>query len=111
MIKLFYFLSLIQIVGCSSIQFSSSNSIPVNLNFKEDLSPEISIEVTKSFYLWGAYPSVQIVEVDKEFEEKGFRSVSDLRIKEIKKNNKFMWMLLTFGMYYPQTFSLLASTN
>ena len=93
------------------MQFSSSNSIPVNLNYKDEHSPEVSLEVTKSFYLWGAYPLVQIVEVDKEFEKKGFRSVSDLRIKEIHTSRKVLWMLFTFGMYYPQTYHLIASTN
>lgn len=81
------------------------------MNYSEDNSTEVSINVSKSFYLWGMYPSVQVVSVDKEFKEKGFNTVSDLRITEINTSKKILWMMLTLGMYYPQTYSLVASSK
>mgnify|MGYP003691932763 CR=1 FL=1 len=81
------------------------------MNYSQgDPNPK-SIEVTKPFYFWGLYPNVQIVDVDREFEAKGFSRVSELKITEIKTTNKILWMALTFGMYYPQTYNLVSSTN
>ncbi len=98
-------------VSCSSIQFSSANRLSVDMNYSEENSTEISIEVARPFYLWGMYPPVQVINVDEEFEDKGFSNVSDLRIIETDIAQKALWMFFTFGMYYPQTYDLVASTK
>ncbi|MFT6631061.1 MAG: hypothetical protein ACJAS4_001007 [Bacteriovoracaceae bacterium] len=111
MIKLSIFLSLTILIGCSSIKFSSSNNIPVTFEYSNDKSSEVSIVVSKPFYMWGLVPKQQVVEVDKVFVSKGFKVVSDLSINEIENNKKALWMFFTFGMYYPQSFKLTANVN
>ena len=98
-------------MSCSSVQFISSNSLPVDMNYAKGDTTEVSVEVSKDFYLWGKYPEIQKIEVDKIFAMEGFTKVSDLRINEIHTTKKAMWMFFTFGMYYPQSFKLIASTN
>ena len=112
MIKLsFFFLSLFMLISCSSISFKSSNIISTSFDYKDDKQSEVSVEISKPFYMWGSVPSEQVVEVDKVFVSKGFKEISNLEIKEVYTAKKFMWMLATFGMYYPQTFMLSAKAN
>ncbi len=112
MIKLsFFFLSFLTLISCSSISFKSSNAISTSFDFKDDKESKVSVEISKPFYMWGNVPSEQVVEVDRVFVSKGFSEISNLEIKEIKTTKKFLWMLATFGMYYPQTFIMSAKAN
>lgn len=111
MTRLSLLLSLTILTSCSSIQFISQNRVSTTFDFSDDKNSEVSIDVSKSFFMWGLYPEVQVVEVDNVFSEKGFNSVSDLNIKEINTTNKALWMFFTFGMYYPQSFKLTAKAN
>ena len=97
--------------SCSSIQFKSSEIIPVTFDTNETETKDISINVEKSFYLWGLIPVNEVIEVDKVFEEKGIREVSSLSIKEVKQKRKGIWMFVTLGLYYPQVFELSAKVN
>jgi hypothetical protein len=110
-IKLSIFLSLTILTSCSSIQFISTNKIPATFEFKDDKSSKVSIEIDRSFFIWGLYPEVQVVKIDDVFEKKGFSSVSDLAIKEVNIRKKALWMFFTFGMYYPQSYKLIAKAN
>jgi hypothetical protein len=94
--------------SCSSIQFKSSEIIPVTFDTNETETKDISVKVEKSFYLWGLIPNKEVIEVDKVFEEKGARQISSLSIKEVEKKEKGIWMFVTLGLYYPQTFELSA---
>lgn len=109
--RLSLIICLISLFSCSSISFQSSQKVSVTLNERDFQNNEVTILVSKPFYVWGLVPSEHIVEVDKEFYNKGFESVSDLKIKEVKKIEKALWMMFTFGMYYPQSFELYAKTN
>ena len=101
--KYFFFLSL-TLISCSSIQFKSTEIIPVNFNGDVSETENVTVEVEKSFYLWGMIPSNHSVEVDKVFEEKGADSVSNFSIAEVKTSKKTLWMILSAGLYYPQTY-------
>lgn len=111
MIQLNFILSLILLSSCSAVRFSSSNRLPVTMNYSQEDASEVTVDVSRPFYLWGMMPEIQVIDIDKEFAQKGFKSVSDLRIVEVDTNTKFLWMLFTFGMYYPQSFNLIASVN
>lgn len=111
MIKLSFFLSLTILMSCSSIKFSSLNNIPTTFDYTDDKKSEVSIVVSKPFYAWGMIPNKHIVNVDKVFVNKGFNTVSDLRIEEVEINTKALWMVFTLGMYYPQTYKLTAKAN
>lgn len=97
--------------SCSSIQFKSSEIIPVTFDTNETETKDISVNVEKSFYLWGLIPNEEVIEVDKVFEEKGARQISSLSIKEVEKKRKGIWMFVTLGLYYPQSFELSAKIN
>jgi hypothetical protein len=110
-IKQSLFLSLVFFISCSSIHFSSHNQIPTSFDYKEDKDLHFSVEVSKPFYMWGMYPNKQTVYVDDLFISEGYKSISHLQIAEVNTNEKVMWMLLTFGMYYPQTYMLSGTLN
>ena len=60
----------------------------------------------RNFYLWGALPKRHEVVLDKIFQERGFKIVSDLRIEEVATTRKAAWMVASFGMFYPVTYKL-----
>ena len=103
--KVIFFLVII-LTSCSSIQFNSSEIISVSFDKDSSVKETLDVDVEKSFYLWGLIPSQHTVEVDKVFEEKGALSVSQFSIKEIKTKKKSLWMILTAGLYYPETYKI-----
>ena len=102
----FILLFILVFASCSSIQFKSSEIIPVSFNKDTDVKDKLDLDVEKSFYLWGLIPSQHTVEVDKVFEEKGAFSVSQFSIKEVQTKKKGLWMILTAGLYYPETYRI-----
>ena len=109
--KLKNIFSLFIFLSCSSVHFTSSNNTPIKFDFTDDTKTEVSIVVSKPFYLWGLAPDKQVVFVDQVFQDKGYGEVTDLRISEVEQNKKAMWMFFTFGMYYPQAFKLTGKVN
>ena len=61
--------------------------------------------------MWGMVPKEQVVAVDDRFSEQGFDKVSDIQIKETKTTDKFMWMVITLGMYYPVSYQISGKVN
>jgi len=114
-IKLITLLCLTSLASCSSTQFQSSKKASINFDkITTEENENIAIEVSKSFYMWGNFPKVQTINVGAEFNEKGYEKVSNLEIKEIDVLSKGVWMFMTMGMYYPQTFKFtgkVSSTN
>ena len=104
-------MSLFSLFSCSSITFLSTNVIGTSFDFNDQFDQEAKVIVEKNFYMWGMYPDQQVVEIDQEFKQVGYSAISNLVIKEVKIKKKALWMLLTFGMYYPQTYELIAQTN
>ena len=92
------------ITSCSSINFTSSDIIPVSFNHSEGTSEKVSVNVESSFYLWGLLPQTKTIEVDKAFTENNINKVSDISIKEIKTSKTVLWAVLSMGLYYPKTF-------
>lgn len=111
MTKLSLIFNLVFFISCSSVKFKSSDIIPISLEENENHKLDIKERVETSFYLWGLLPSQHIVEVDKEFEKKGHTVASNLEIVEVEKNKKFLWTVLSFGLYIPQTFELVAKST
>lgn len=107
--KLFFISFLI--TSCSSINFTSSDIIPVSFKHDTSQTESISVDVEKSFYLWGLLPNKELIEVDKVFEEKGLDEISHVSIKEIKTFKKTLWALLSVGLYYPQTYQISGKVN
>lgn len=111
MLKLGLIVNLVFLLSCSSIKFKSSDIIPVSLEENENHKLEITERVSRPFYLWGILPGQHVVEVDKVFESKGHVQVSDLEIIEVEQKRKFLWMVLSLGLYYPQTFHLVGKST
>jgi len=109
--KLCILLSFINLLSCSSLSFISSQQTSISFDDENQKTKEVSVEVSKPFYMWGLVPNEQVVEVDKVLSEKGFENVSNISIKEIKTNDKALWMFFTMGMYYPQSFRITGRMN
>jgi hypothetical protein len=110
-VKLSILLSFVFLISCSSIKFKSSHQISTSFDEREFQTKKVSVEVEKTFYMWGLVPGEQVIEIDKLFSKKGFDSVSSIEIKETKTKSKTLWMFLTLGMYYPQHYSITAKTG
>lgn len=106
MINSFLLLFIVSVTSCSSIQFKSSEIISVSFDRDSQVKDKIDVDVEKSFYLWGMIPNQHVVEVDKVFEEKGAFSVSQFSIEEVDTKKKSIWMILTAGLYYPETYRI-----
>lgn len=111
MVKTIVLLSILFLISCSTIKFKSSHTIPVSFDVRDFQTKSVSIEVFKAFYMWGLVPGEQVVELDQLFRKKGFDSVSSIEIKETKRTNKMIWMILTLGMYYPEYYTIEAKTG
>lgn len=70
----------------------------------ENHTESVSVEIKKYFYLWGLLPSTHSVNIDEVFARKGYKDVSSLEITEIDETKKAMWMVFTFGLYYPNSY-------
>lgn len=93
--------------GCSTVQFKSANQSKVTFDYDLNQEREVTLEVEKKFYLWGALPEKHEFVLDKIFKDRGFNNVSDLRIEEIGTTRKAAWMVASFGMYYPVKYRLI----
>ncbi len=111
MLKLSYSLSWFLFFSCSSVTFLSANNISTSFDYEDSNTSDVRLRIEKDFYMWGLYPREEVVKVDEVFLAQGHNSVSDLVIKEVDTTNKAVWMLFTFGMYYPQSFELTAKVN
>ena len=100
-------LAFVFLMGCSTVQFKSSNQSKVTFDYNLNQEKEIVLEVEKKFFLWGAMPAKHELILDKIFSERGFKNVTDLRIEEISTTRKAVWMVASFGMYYPVKYRLI----
>ncbi|MEX0798551.1 MAG: hypothetical protein WEB87_03545 [Bacteriovoracaceae bacterium] len=110
MTKFGIFLCLVLTISCSTVRLSSETLIPVVFESKEDHTRDISIEVTRDFYLWGLYPDTHEIKVDKAFANKGFDSVAEMKIEDHSNKYDMAWALLTFGFYMPKSYVLKGKT-
>lgn len=111
MVKIVFIISVSLLASCSSIKFHSSDIIPVSL--EENVNHKLAVKerIEESFYLWGMIPEQHTVAIDKIFEDKGYLAISDLEIIEVEQKRKFLWMIFSLGLYYPQTFDLVAKST
>lgn len=106
MTKLFSILCLFLIIGCSSISFTSQDTVPVVFGKKENHTRDISLKVTKEFYLWGLFPDSHKLRVDKEFGERGHDSIAEFEIEEKSVGRDIAWAVFTLGFYMPKSYVL-----
>lgn len=104
--KTFSLLCLFLVIGCSSVSFVSYDTVPVIFEKKEKHTRDISIKVTKEFYLWGLFPDTREIRIDKEFGDAGFDSVAEVKIEERSDGENIFWSLFTLGFYTPKTYVL-----
>ena len=100
-------LSFVFLVGCSTVQFKSTNQSKVTFDYDLNQEREVVLEVERKFYLWGTLPERHELILDKIFSERGFKNVSDLRIEEVATARKAAWMVASFGMFYPVKYRLI----
>lgn len=101
-------------IGCSNIHFKTDNSEFRNtkISFEENSNhnKEVNIKVEKEFFLWGFYPSHEL-NIDKEMANQGHQSISSFEIEQRPSTKDVLFTLLTFGVYFPQTYYLAGKTS
>ena len=109
--KTFSLLCLFSVIGCSSIRFTSYDTIPVVFEKREDHTRDISIKVSKEFYLWGLFPGTRELRIDKEFVDRGYDSIAEVEIEEDRQARDIAWTLFTLGFYTPKSYVLKGKTK
>lgn len=111
MIKVLFFTLTFLSLSCANTQIKSSDNVPLSFKKQENFDNEIDIQITKEFFLWGLIPRVHEIDIDKEILNKGVNSATELVVEHKNRTSDVVWSLLTFGVYYPQTFHLKAKTS
>lgn len=100
---------LLSLASCSAVQIKSSLSNNSSISFEKqnkNHDKSIDVKVTKDFFLWGLVPRQHEIILEKELGNKGYSEVSEFNIIQKNSSIDFLWMVLTFGVYYPQTYHL-----
>jgi hypothetical protein len=97
--------------GCSSIYYKSRGKISVTMDYKGQNQKEVVLNGRKKFYLWGLIPDQHFVYLDEIGDKAGFNSLSSVTIHEPKKFKDMFIALITFGLYIPKEYSILAFTE
>lgn len=109
MIRLSQIILIISFISCSNINYKVENSADskADISFEENINhnEKVNIKIEKEFFLWGFYPNHEI-KVDDVVAKNGYDSISELVIKEEPSKMNVLFTLLTFGVYYPQTYYL-----
>lgn len=112
--KLGLIILLISTFSCSSIQFKTDNlkNQNVDITFDKNIKhkDEVRVKIEKKFFLWGSIPNHE-VDVSKVLADKGYDSISSFVIKEEPTAQDMILTLITFGMYYPQTYYLSGNSS
>lgn len=105
--KIFCLISIL-LFSCSHISYRSTSSIPIRLssNLKEESLVEYQGRC--HFFVWGSYPQVCKVEVDKIYRDLGLNSAYLTQIQEPVTLYDWFFSLISFGMYLPKTYILQA---
>jgi hypothetical protein len=94
------------LVSCSAIHIKSNNQFPVSFEKQESHTKEVTLDVTREFFLWGLVPTKHEIIVDDEFVKNGHENVADLMVTGKNTHKDVIWSLVTFGLYMPQTYQL-----
>lgn len=92
---------IILLAGCSSLNFSGSERVPVYLGVAPGHDTFMRVEGTIPLYLWGIVTPPEPVSIAKEFEKNGAISISKLSVSEDSSMDLWLARLVTFGMYWP----------
>ncbi len=104
-----FFISILS-SSCSTLYFKSKQKIPVHVGHHEQFTQQYIVTGSRDFYLWGLYPQEHIVLVDKELNDIGTSAVAIMRLGIDEDNywkTKF-FQIVTFGMYYPVYYKIIA---
>jgi hypothetical protein len=71
----------------------------------DEHTQDIEVKVDKEFFLWGLFPKHEVF-IDKELVDSGAETASSVMITNSQSMKNTLWTLFTFGVYYPQTFTI-----
>jgi len=103
--KLIINLIVLSLFGCSTTHFKSKNTIVVSMDKNDEHTQDIEVKVDKEFFLWGLFPKHEVF-IDKELVDSGAETASSVMITNSQSMKNTLWTLFTFGVYYPQTFTI-----
>ncbi|MBY0416029.1 MAG: Bor family protein [Bdellovibrionales bacterium] len=97
--------------ACSTTEFSADGKDSYSVGVIPRSEKEVSVEVTKDFYYWGATPKVAEVNFRDELEGVGLYDPSYVSIEERHTFKDVLWTVATLGMYCPVTYKVTLLTN
>lgn len=92
--------------SCSTTNIKSRNNLPIKFSHVEANTKEVNVSVTKEFFLWGMIPNAHDLYIDEALANRGYDSLGDLVVTHKNSTSDIVWMLLTFGVYLPQTYHI-----
>lgn len=92
--------------GCTTIRYTSDENVRVTLTKRPKHLDKFEYQDKVRFYLWGLYPSENVVKIDLLTRSEGFKSLSKLKIEEYLEWDDWLYMVVTLGMYTPRTYRL-----
>jgi hypothetical protein len=93
-------------IGCSTIHYRNSNTIPVFVGPTPNHSIKKSRVGRTQFFLWGAVPRLHYVFVDQEIKDMGFVSGANVSIEEFQTWGDFALTLFSLGIVIPKSYRI-----
>lgn len=106
MSKIIFFIFAFISFSCSTTNIKSKNKFPISFSDEDGYTKEINTSVTKEFFLWGLLPTSHDLYIDEEMADKGYNGLGNLVIAQSNTISNNIWTLLTFGVYWPQTYNI-----
>lgn len=99
------------LTSCSSIEYTSQDTIPVFVGTTPNHNKSKTISGTKQFYLWGLLPEKHQVFLDEEFDRLKVDSIAEVQIEEYQTVGNFLKTIISLGMYVPINYKLTGKSS
>lgn len=92
-------------VSCSTTKFVSNGKSRVAISAKQ-LDYKFKYEGQLDFFLLGAFPKEQVVDVDKIIIKQDHYYLANLKVSQYRTKLDVFLAIISFGIYAPQSFSV-----
>lgn len=107
--RIFFILLLLS--SCSSIKiYSSSPTLELSMEDRENYTKEIEYKVDKEFFFFGMIPTTHKLDIAESFKEAGVDSAAEVKVIKERKTKNMLWAFFTFGLYTPESYVIKAKT-
>ena len=94
------------IKGDSEVMLDNDKSTLFSFNERNGYLQSEKIEVPVDFFLLGALPSDQAINIEQILIKRGHQDVAELTIKKEVSGTDVLWRIFTVGIYWPSTLTI-----